>query len=70
MTDWIVTVRGKTSEWSAYVTESQAKAMREDGLEVFEVVNTIPAIIATLGLSRPWCFLQDVWNLPTKGWRK
>lgn len=37
-------------------------ALRADGLEVYEVLNTIPVWIARLGLVRPWCFLQDLFN--------
>lgn len=60
----VIHTRGRSKSWSfefmgdpKYIEEWNA-----DGLEVREVVNTIPAWIVDLGLVRPWCFLQDVFN--------
>lgn len=57
-------VRGKSKGWSfefmgnpRYIEEWTA-----DGLEVWEAVNTIPTWVVDLGLTRAWCFLQDVFN--------
>lgn len=59
-----VMVRGKRHEWGlpVYTTRKTAAAWRADGLEVNEVVNVIPAWIVDLGLARPWCFLQNIFN--------
>ncbi len=67
MSDWMVSVPGKRSQWVIRVSKEMAKAMEEDGFEAFEVVNTVPEWVAALGLAPLWCFFQDVWNLPTKG---
>lgn len=59
-----IDVRGKCHEWSVKCDMSQAQidAMRDDGIELFEVVNSIPMWVVELGLVRPWCFFQDVFN--------
>lgn len=33
-----------------------------DGLEVWEVCNVVPLWVARLGLTRAWCFAQDIFN--------
>jgi hypothetical protein len=60
-----VTVRGNRSEWGipSDLSADAIADMRADGLQVDVVMNTIPAIIADLGLARAWCFVQDILNL-------
>ena len=60
-----ITVRGRQSTWcfDVYATSADVATWRADGLEVDELVNTIPDWIAGMGLARPWCWLQDLWNL-------
>lgn len=65
-----IIVRGRHHEWGVYVPEAQAKAMQEDGFEVSEVHNTIPAWVVDAGLIRPWCWAQDLWDLPSRLWRR
>lgn len=38
---------------------------RADGLQIYEVVNTIPERVANLGhkATVAWCFFQDIFNL-------
>lgn len=36
--------------------------MREDGIRIGIVNNTIPMWAVDAGLLRPWCFVQDVFN--------
>lgn len=59
-----VTMRGMSSEWGLLLDMSQMQidAMRADGIEVNEVVNTIPMWAVETGLTTPWCFIQDVFN--------
>lgn len=59
-----VTVRGNRSEWGipSDLSDEAISDMRADGLQVDVVVNTIPAIVADLGLARVWCFFQDLLN--------
>ena len=59
-----VTVKGKNHEWS-FNFQGDPKHLedwREDGLEIDVVENIIPEWIVDLGLTRVWCFLQDLWN--------
>ena len=59
-----VLVRGKTGEWAieSDLSKSAIDDMRADGLDVIVPENTIPMWVVDLGLMRPWCFVQDVWN--------
>lgn len=59
-----IEVRGQLSRWVVDWQASQAQidAMRADGLDVGIIENTIPEWVAVIGLARPWCFVQDVWN--------
>ncbi len=57
-------VKGKHKSWS-FEFMGDPKHIRDweaDGLEVWEVCNVVPAWVADLGLTRPWVFLQDVFN--------
>lgn len=60
----IMEVRGKTSSWiiTGDASREQIDAMRADGLDVGIVENKIPAWVVDVGLLKPWCFVQDVWN--------
>jgi hypothetical protein len=57
-------IRGKHHLWSIDTAMSQRQIddMRADGVEVGELIYTIPAWAVEMGLLRPWCFVQDVWN--------
>jgi hypothetical protein len=59
-----LSVRGKRSEWAidCHMSQGQIDAMNEDGIEVFELHHSIPMWAVDLGLTRPWCFVQDVFN--------
>jgi hypothetical protein len=61
----IVTVRGKSSEWciQSHLSAEAIADMRADGLDIIVPQNMIPMWVAESGLVRPWCFLQDLWNL-------
>lgn len=65
-----VDVRGKQSEWGipANLSREAIEAMRADGLNIIIPENIIPAWIVDLGLVRPWCFFQDLWNFKNP-WR-
>lgn len=59
-----ITVRGNQHIWS-FKFEGDPKHLEEwraDGLEVYEVYNTIPAWLPSW-LLRPWCFIQDCFYL-------
>jgi hypothetical protein len=59
-----ITVRGKHHEWSFPIvaTESDASDWRADGLEVHQVLNSIPEWAQRLGVTRIWCRGQDLWG--------
>lgn len=59
-----IEVRGERKTWVVnwHASQEQIDAMREDGITVDTIHNIIPGWIADLGLGRPWCFLQDIWN--------
>ena len=66
-----IEVRGNARSWGFlfYGDPAHIPAWRADGLNVVEVENLIPAWVADLGLTRAWCFAQDVFNLRNP-WRK
>jgi hypothetical protein len=59
-----LTVRGRTGIWKfpVYLDAQYLEEWRADGLEIDEISNTVPAWIAGLGLTRAWCFIQDVFQ--------
>jgi len=59
-----VTVRGKCHEWcvDSDMKQAQIDAMREDGVDVGVVYYSIPEWAVACGLTRPWFFVQDVFN--------
>jgi hypothetical protein len=60
----VLHMKGEHSTWCvrAEMSQEQIQAMREDGIEVGVLENTIPNWVVNLGLVKPWCFLQDVWG--------
>lgn len=59
-----IAVKGKSSWWgfNFYGDPKHIETWRNDGLDVVEIENTIPQIIADFGLVKQWCFLQDLFN--------
>jgi len=70
MTHYITTVRGRRHEWLVTVDEASVADMRADGVDVQEVFNTIPLLVVDAGMTRAWVFVQDLWNMPSRVWRK
>ncbi|HMX28714.1 MAG TPA: hypothetical protein PKC13_24220 [Blastocatellia bacterium] len=60
-----ITVRGQFYTWSFAVDAEPAHVedWRADGLEVNELLNVIPEWAVSLGLTRIWCFAQDLFYL-------
>ena len=59
-----ITVRGKHKTWAFNFT-GDPKHMADweaDGLEVYEVMNTIPVWAQQMGLTRIWVRVQDAWR--------
>ena len=59
-----ILVRGKTKEWCFnYVGDTRDyQGWIDDGLDVGRVLNIIPLWVVNLGLTRTWCFLQDIFQ--------
>lgn len=59
-----VDVRGREKRWSfEFMGDPKCiEEWRADGLEVFEIENTVPAWVVDFGLVKPWCFVQDLFN--------
>lgn len=65
-----VTVKGDRSRWgfAFYGDPKYIPDWRADGLEVYEIENTVPAWVVRAGLVRAWCLVQDVFNFRSP-WR-
>jgi hypothetical protein len=63
-----IEIRGRDKQWAPnfHASKAEIEAMRADGIEVVEIVNTGPAWIADMGLLRVWCSVQNIWNF---NWR-
>ncbi len=61
---YVVDVRGKSKTFtiSFYADDAEVENMRCDGLDVCELVHSMPAWVAYAGLAPMWCFFEDVWN--------
>lgn len=59
-----IKVRGAEKDWSFsfYGDPKHLDEWRDDGLEIDEIVNTVPVWAAELGLQKIWFFIQDVFN--------
>lgn len=61
---YCVTVRGAHSTWGFPITAEpeHVEDWRADGLEVDEIVNSIPEWAQRLGLTHTWFMVQDFWQ--------
>ena len=59
-----IEVRGKQKSWcfTFYGNPEYLADWKADGLFIEIVENTVPMWVAECGLTRPWCFLQDLLN--------
>ena len=58
-------IRGKSgAEYIFTVKEDDAhlSGWQADGLPIHEISNIVPGWVASIGLTRPWCWLQDRWQ--------
>lgn len=53
-------IKGKNSTWIVELSQRQAVAMEEDGIEIQTVFNTAPDWVVELGLMKVWFFIQDI----------
>lgn len=61
-----ITIHGKHKTWShlVWANPEHVADWREDGIEVDEVVAVVPEWVNSIGLTRPWCWLQRVGLIP------
>lgn len=60
-----IQVKGKHKTWgfAFYADPEHIPEWQADGLDIDVIENVIPEWVASLWLVRPWCFVQDLWNL-------
>lgn len=51
---------GRTFSFNFYGDPIYLDEWRSEGLDIWEVVNTVPMWVVDLGMVRPWCFVQDI----------
>lgn len=59
-----IQIKGHEKTWS-FTTDVDLKYLPEwwaDGLEIYELCNTIPVWVPRIGLTRIWCCVQDLLN--------
>ncbi len=62
---FVISVRGRSGAEFGFLFEGDPRNLddwRSEGFEVYEVENTIPEWVVTLGLERVWCRAQDAWQ--------
>lgn len=59
-----ITVNGKNHKWQFHFDgdENDWQDWLDDGLDVMMVKNIIPEWIVFMGLTKIWCFLQDIFQ--------
>jgi hypothetical protein len=57
-------VKGKNHTWAfdVYASPEYVAEWRADGLTVEEISNVVPNWIVEIGLTRVWCFVQDLFH--------
>mgnify|MGYP000973491095 CR=1 FL=1 len=66
-----VTIHGCNRTWAFpfYGDPQHIPDWRADGLEIHEVLNIVPLWVQRLGLVRPWCAVQDLFNFNFGVWK-
>lgn len=61
---YTLTVKGQDKSWcfEVMIDPKYVEEWRSDGIEIYELVNTIPEWVVAIGMLKPWCFFQDVFN--------
>ena len=57
-----ITIQGTQRTWNhlVWAKPEHAEEWRQDGIEVDEVLYIVPDLIQSMGLTRPWCWLQKI----------
>ena len=63
-----ITVKGDKHLWgfNCWLDPQYLDEWLEDGLEITEIHNTIPMWVVEMGMMKPWCFMQDLFNFRFK----
>lgn len=62
---YAITVRGKSGAEYSFNFKGQPEHLEgwlQEGFEINELLNSIPVWAQQIGLTRPWCAVQDAWN--------
>ena len=64
MKRYSITIYGKEKKWSfdTFIDPKYLQDYWDDNIQIDEVLNTIPEWVADIGLGKPWCFFQDLFN--------
>lgn len=60
-----IIVRGKSGALYSFTFDADPRYLAEwqaDGLDVAEVLYSVPLWVVDLGLTRVWCAAQDAWR--------
>lgn len=53
---------GVPFSFHANVDTKHVPEWQRRGIEIYPLLNTVPTWVAELGLTKPWCFMQDIFN--------
>jgi hypothetical protein len=61
-----ITIQGTRRTWNhlVWAKPEHAEEWRRDGIEVDEVLYIVPDLVQSMGLTRPWCWLQKIGLIP------
>jgi hypothetical protein len=61
-----ITIQGTQRTWNhlIWANPEHAEEWRQDGIEVDEVLYIVPDLVQSMGLTRPWCWLQKIGLIP------
>ena len=60
--------QGMPFSFHTYVETKYVAEWQQRGIEIYPLENVIPVWVVSLGLTKPWCFVQDVFNFKNP-WR-
>lgn len=67
---YFIEIQGNEHQWNfdVWIDPKFVDEWREDGIKIFEIINTIPASVQHAGFGRAWVFFQDLfyWRNPFK----
>lgn len=58
----VVKGRTKTYAFNFVGDPKHIPEWQSQGLDIEEVLNTVPEWVVSIGLTKPWCRAQDIWR--------